>query len=125
MSQRICHVVFATARKIFFGCFMEIFSFRTYSGNLCLHSTQICQVHTNKCASLFNFIESCFLQSNNTLLVDTENIYIFFCRNDIRFPSRRFVKEVRCKNMFSRINIPNKKRISVYGRLGKKVKLFS
>ena len=51
-----------------------------------------------------------------------QKTYISFCRNDIRFPSRRSVEEVRCKNMFSRINIPNKKekRLSVYGRLGKR-----
>ena len=71
-------LVFTDTDRKNFLVFMEIFSFWTDSGNLCLHSTQICQVHTNKCASLFYFIESCFFKCNNTLLLGTEkHIYLF------------------------------------------------
>ena len=96
MSQHICHVRFLPQPlgKNFL-VFMEILVFETKSGNLCLHSTQICQVHTNKCASLFYFIESCFFQSNNTLLVGTEkHIHLFAAMTSV-FVAVHFLLE-RC-----------------------------
>ena len=110
MSRHICHVGFCHRKKSFFGFYGNFYFSKTYSGNLCLHSTQICQVHTNKCASLFNFIESCFLQSNNTLLVGTENIYIFFAAMTSGFLVVGWWKRCDVKTCFHGLTFQIKKR---------------